>query len=170
MRLFIGIDLSEEIKDYLDSLKIKADINWVPRDNYHITLKFLGDVDDPEPIIDNLRNVKLDRFSTKLDKFGFFPNEDYIKVFWIGCFPDYDLIELHKKVEKALPGYKKENGFVAHITLARVRYMKDKDFFKKKVGELQIENKEIVVNSFQLFESRLGRDGLTYQILENFKY
>ena len=78
MRLFIGIFLPEEILDYLYEVENKlkqslpAKINWVAKKNVHLTLKFLGLVDDKKvnEIINELKKVNFENFELELDDFG----------------------------------------------------------------------------------------------------
>ncbi|HJR19354.1 MAG TPA: RNA 2',3'-cyclic phosphodiesterase, partial [Actinomycetota bacterium] len=68
MRLFVAVDLPATVKDELDRLIAALrpsipDAKWVPRDNIHLTLSFLGEVGDErvEPIVEALRGVAASR-------------------------------------------------------------------------------------------------------------
>ena len=65
-RLFIAIELNDELKDYLfglqKTLDLKAKIRWVAKKNLHLTLKFLGYVEDVENVVKLLDTVKFNTF------------------------------------------------------------------------------------------------------------
>ena len=82
MRLFLAIELPDEVKDYLfsikDNFKDWARVNWIGKKNLHLTLKFLGNVDEKliNKIIEKLREVKFSKFDLELDNLGVFPSEN----------------------------------------------------------------------------------------------
>ena len=87
MRLFVAIDF-DDIKDYLINLQVK-----IPKDakmsmvkSFHLTLKFLGEVEEEKigDIIERLNNIKFSPFYVALGKIGIFPSENYIRVVWVG--------------------------------------------------------------------------------------
>ena len=114
MRLFIALEF-EELKEYFKAIQSKLVSNNAKitlTRTYHLTLKFIGEVDEKnaDSIKSSLRSVKFTAFSTKLDKIGVFPNENYIRVVWIGLKPDDKILELQQKIDEALvPLFKKEN-------------------------------------------------------------
>ncbi|MBS3152708.1 RNA 2',3'-cyclic phosphodiesterase [Candidatus Woesearchaeota archaeon] len=175
MRLFIGIDLPDNIKDCLFNLelsfKIKnlAKVNWVPKKNLHITLKFLGDVssDTVERIKHNLSKVSYKKFKIKLNGFGFYPNNMRINVIWVGVEPYNKIVELQKLVDSETL----EVGNVklgAHITLGRVKAIKNKDLFLDFVKNVKLEPLEFQVNSFILYKSVLSKDSPSYEVLKRY--
>src|SRR3989338_6773478 len=107
MRLFLGIDLPDKIKDYLFNLQsgLKnsslAKVAWESKYKFHITLKFLGDVPD-EKIINlknKLKNIKLNKFKLKLTNIGYFPGVSKINVIWVGVAPENQVTELQKLID-----------------------------------------------------------------------
>ena len=135
MRLFIAIELPKEVKDYLFSIKDNfnkdlAKINWVAKSKIHLTLKFLGNVDDKiiPKINEKLKEIKFDAFELELDDFGAFPTENYIRVLWVGVKNFNKVIELQQDVEEKIRNYfEKDKEFSAHITIGRVKTIKDKN-------------------------------------------
>jgi len=167
MRLFIAIDL-EELKDELDIVKDEIDdslgkINKVS--TYHLTLKFLGDVEEVDSVKEKLNEIEFEKFSLTLDKVGVFPNENYIKVIWVGVKPWDKVKELQSKVEDVLKefNFKKDFEFHPHITLARVRFLKNKSKFVDGLYKISIDEKELVVKDFRLVKSTLTPDGPVYE-------
>src|SRR3989344_1091987 len=170
MRLFIAIELPKEIRDYLFDIRNNLDkglakINWVAKKNIHLTLKFLGDVDDkivPE-IISKLKEITFDEFKLELDKLGVFPNENHVNVLWVGVKNFNKVIELQQEIEEKLRDYfQKDREFSAHITLGRVKAIKDKNQFSKTFKNIKINKMSFDVNSFSLIKSELSRSGPNY--------
>ena len=169
MRLFIAIDFNE-LKDYFVYLQ-----NLLPKNaklsltkTFHITLKFLGDVqpDKAEKIVEILKKIRFEAFSVFLDSIGIFPTENYIRVVWVGLKPEEKILELQNKIDDALnPLFKKEKGFKAHITLARVKYPEDKKMFVEQVKKIKVENKKIEIKYFKLIKSTLNPKGSVYEEL-----
>ena len=81
MRFFVAIELPEEVRDYLFTLKNKfhkdlAKVHWVAKKHIHLTLKFLGEVDEKliKIFIEELNKIKFRPFELELDKLGAFPS------------------------------------------------------------------------------------------------
>jgi len=168
MRLFIAIPLSHEVKEYLAEIKLQARIVK----DFHLTLKFLGEVPDikAEKIINALNKVRIEPFKFSLSGIGFFPNERYIRVVWVGVNPKKHIIDFQKKIDEKLKllGYRKEKKFHPHITIARVKHLEDKEKFLKNLKEIKIKPIEISVNGFELIKSTLTQKGPIYEIVQTF--
>jgi 2'-5' RNA ligase len=172
MRLFIALDFDDseyfrDIQKQIPSDTAKLTITKT----FHLTLKFLGGVPDDKvgEIKDRLKQVKFEPISLSTDKIGVFPNESYVKVVWIGLKDGNKVIELQQQVEKALEGmFPKDTRFHPHITLARVKFVKDKEAFSKKLKEINVESKEFSLKSFKLIKSTLTGEGPVYEVLEDF--
>ena len=176
MRTFIAVFLPKEILDYLYEIQNKlkkelpAKINWVAKKNLHYTLKFLSSVDEKHinAIKERLSRIRFSLFKIKLDKIGVFPNESFIRVIWVGL-KSKKLIDLQKLVDyELLDLFPREQEFVAHLTLGRVKNVEDKEKFKKNL-KINIEEKEFKINEFCLVKSELHKEGAKYEILERFK-
>ncbi len=172
MRLFIAIDFNE-LKDYLIELQGKIDKSLSKLkecSTFHLTLKFLGEVSEhtADLIKDKLKKIEFKPFSLSLDKIGVFPSENYIKVIWVGVIPKKEVIELHKKIEESLKEFKFKNDFEfhPHITLARVKFIKEKDEFIKNLMNIKVDNKRIEVRDFRLVKSTLLQKGAVYEDLD----
>src|SRR3990167_7792589 len=93
MRTFIAIELPSEIKDSLRRLQeklkaSKADVKWVEPNNIHLTLKFLGEIEDKKlekitQIIDDTAKEK-NKFQIHISSLGAFPKIDFPRVIWVG--------------------------------------------------------------------------------------
>jgi len=169
MRLFIAIDFNE-LKDYFIELENKIDKSLAKLkeiSTFHLTLKFLGEINDDkvELIKEKLKEIKFYSFSLSLDKIGVFPSENYIRVIWVGVTPTNQVIELQQKVEDSLKefNFKKDFKFHPHVTLARVKFVKDKEKFIKNLRDIKVGDKGVEVRDFRLVKSTLKPEGPVYE-------
>ena len=123
MRLFIGVPVSEEIKEKVKPIyeKIKetgADLNLVPLENLHFTIKFLGETDQVEEIKGKLSTIKQKSFTISLENVGVFPSLERMNVIWIGT-NSKEIISLMKETDNLL-NYIKKNDFPKASITCRV--------------------------------------------------
>jgi len=172
MRLFIAVDFDAYSEFFTQLQSSFRDIGTftLPR-AFHLTLKFLGDVseDNITKIKESLSVVSFESFDARTTSFGVFPEEKYVRVLWLGLEPKEKIISLHKRIDDSLLSiFEKDERFHPHITLARVKAIRD----RKKLHELlisSVEEKEQIINSFSLIKSVLGREGPTYETIETFQ-
>jgi 2'-5' RNA ligase len=172
MRCFLAIDLPEDVKEEL--LRIEREIqpfligNFVESKNMHLTLKFLGEVDEPKlkEIRKKLKKIKFKKFKSGLGKFGFF-SPSSIRVVWISLEPKETVKELYEEIEKALGN--KPAGFESHVALVRVKKIEDKRSFLSKTLRVRIKSKGFEVNEFILKKSTLTPKGPIYEDIEKFE-
>lgn len=169
MRLFTAIRMPKTIQTRLAGLatSIPGAI-WSREENLHLTLCFIGEVDDhsAEDIDSGLSAIRAPAFSLTLEGSGHF-GERKPRALWIGVRPCPPLMHLRAKVQTALeraghPGEKRK--FTPHITLARLR-----DAPKDKVARFVTANamfvsEPIPVGSFTLFSSKPGKEKSHYEI------
>jgi len=175
MRLFIAIDVSKEVQEYIKIIQGKLDKDLAKlrlTSSFHLTLKFLGDVNEElsERIIEKLSSVKYEKFELKTSNIGVFPNKNYIRVVWLGLQENLILNKLQNDIENSLKEFKfkKDFKFHSHITLARVSFIKDKEKFNEFLNKIKTEEKSFPVNSFILYESTLTKQGPIYNKLKDF--
>jgi 2'-5' RNA ligase len=173
MRLFIGIPLPEGVKKLLVSIydlfnSVPEKLKFVPYDNLHITLLFIGEVPDEKPIIDSLSKVSFNSFNASIENFSVFPNAKFIRVIHSPATKgSKELKDLHNSLRKVLE-IKPDFSFVPHATIARV---------KEKCNPLNILsiiknitfNEEFKVTQFNLYKSILTSKGPIYEVLGEFK-
>lgn len=173
MRTFIAIDF-HSLEGYFKDLQkqIPANLAKIKFTNtFHLTLRFLGEVSDSdiEKIKELLKEIKVKPFNVELSNIGVFPNENYIKVVWIGFEDNIDIINLQQKIENSLQSiFKKEKRFHPHITLGRVKFVKDKPKFVEALKEIKVEKKQFEVTQFKLIKSTLTSEGPIYEDLTTF--
>ena len=129
MRLFIAIDIPEEIRDrmsrFIDGVReLAPDANWVRPESFHVTLKFLGET--PPERLDELKReltgVAGKPSTIRFGGLGFFPTPRLARVFWAGMQADLRLGELAGAVDEAAArlGFERERyRYTPHLTLAR---------------------------------------------------
>ena len=189
IRTFIAIDLSEEVKKDIEDLveEVKKEFNdcvkmkWVEKKNYHITLKFLGNIlkSDVKNVIEKMNICFCDekRFLNQFNSLGKFPkNGEYVKVIFMKIEKDEKIKEIHDRLEAHLNelGFGKERFYVPHLTLARVKYVTNKKEFMKKVHEIFERyhdiNIKFEVEKVTLYESKLKRNGPEYIKLHEIQF
>lgn len=146
---------------------------WVEPGNLHITLRFIGEVDEPtaEEINYNLTHIEAPAFDLELQGLNTFGQGHKAHSLWIGVSMTPELARLQHKVNAAVirAGQPpEERKFTPHVTLARLT--------RPDVGRLQsfIEGNNLfkagpfTVDRFTLFESRTGKGGSIYTALEDY--
>jgi len=129
MRIFIGIDLDDEVRTkiarFLDGVRgFARDARWVHADSLHITLKFIGEQKPEwvEAISEHLRRVQGSAIELRLGGHGFFPTAKSPRVFWIGIQAGPELAELATTIDAAVAKLnipREDRPFSPHLTLAR---------------------------------------------------
>lgn len=178
MRLFISVEIPDDIKNYLGKIQEEFignhsnKVGLVNVNNIHLTLKFLGEVqpNNVELIKENLKKIKFENFSVYLDMIGVFPSENYIRVIWVGLKPEKGILDLQKNIDEKLKKlFKKEKNFKPHMTLARVKFIDDKKKFIDNLKKIKVDNKNIEVDSFKLVKSALTGQGPIYESVGIFR-
>lgn len=171
MRLFIAALLPDGIvlhlSKYINSLKTEIEgVKWEKPEKLHVTLKFLGNVDDSKvaEILDLIATItaECDSFQVSLTEFGAFPNLKNPKVFYIGLAQNKVFSKFQMALERDLSklGYEKEDHkFTPHITLGRVKK-------RVRIGMLPTRQKNFQINQIALIESKLRFEGSAYSIVK----
>lgn len=175
LRCFISLELPEELKKniygYIEKLKAAgSDVKWIPPENLHLTLKFLGNT--PEELLKNIneRLISLskshDRFSLQVSGAGAFPNIKYPRVIWLGVHDSEETIKLQRDIDESMAelGFKRdEKQFTPHLTIGRVRSLRNKDALIKELAALkEVDFGKIEVNNITLMKSELKQGGAEY--------
>ncbi|MBW2967557.1 RNA 2',3'-cyclic phosphodiesterase [Candidatus Woesearchaeota archaeon] len=175
MRLFIAIEVPEEVTRILKSLQDKLNIpgRATKTKSFHLTLKFLGEVDDDvlPRLEEELSKVKFDSFKATMSDIGTFPNINNPRVLWIGIEPHKAINALQKDVDSATQklGFEMDNRFHPHLTLARIKFLDNKAEFKHALGDIKPPEASFPVSEFKLIKSTLAPQGPEYEVLSTFK-
>lgn len=174
MRLFIAIEIPDVLKKVLGTLR--RDIHgarWVPAEQIHLTLAFLGEVD--ESVVENLNTelarIKLPEFELCFSGAGCFPGSHRPRVLWVGLKPDSHLNDLASRVHASVLSVgipQEERPFSPHITLARLKLSPSSSIetFLEQNGTMKLP--PFRVREFTLFQSRLTSQGAVHIPLKNF--
>lgn len=139
----------------------------------HLTLKFLGEIDGEkvEEVREKLREIRYDLFRAEIDSMGVFDNRNskiYKKrmVTWLYV---KNCEGLQKKVDNSLESlFEKESRFMSHLTIAKVKNIKDKNKLLKDLKRIEIPYLEFNVKEFCLIKSELSEEGPKYSFIERY--
>lgn len=166
MRSFISLDLPDEavqkVKKIQDSLPEFIG-KKTESENFHLTLKFLGDIDKNkiELIKEKLNEVKIKKFTAEIDSIGVF-SEKIIRIVWLHLA---NCDRLQKRIEEVLQdlGFKPEQRFMGHLTIARVKRIHNKKDFLEKLEKIKIPKIRFIAENFKLKSSTLNAEGPVYE-------
>jgi len=180
-RTFIAADIlptSKLKKDYdLVRYRLRLErINWVPVNNLHITLNFLGDTEEEllADIVRSIENIVRGKtgFELTLRSFGVFKNLREPRVIWIGCDPCPVLGMIKKELDGCLSGFgfEPENrAFSPHLTLGRVREIRQQNQLSQLITLYkEVEIQKQMVDKITLYESKLTPAGTEYMPIQVF--
>ena len=182
IRAFVAIEINEEIKNKLSEFltqpkKIDADVKWVACENIHLTLKFLGHIE--ENILPALNKIINDAasclrpFDINIENIGAFPSLKKPRVIFV-CAQDKEsnLLKIFEMIDKGIEelGIMRESKkYVGHITLGRIKSRKNVprliNALNSGVGYFFGQEK---VNHISLMQSKLTPKGPIYTRLKNF--
>ena len=180
MRAFIAIEVSEDIKAVLGQIEAHlkyagADVKWVRPEIVHLTLKFLGEIQEDKAkeitaALDGIARATKP-FDITLKDVGAFPKIDFPRVIWAGLDKGaVESKELASKVDEALSliGFnREERPFSGHLTIGRVRSSLNRAKLIEKMASsaanFQLSAvKAHKVASVILFQSKLTPQGSIY--------
>jgi RNA 2',3'-cyclic 3'-phosphodiesterase len=168
LRLFVGIEFPPELRLHLSLLQSGvAAAKWVDPGNFHLTLRFIGEVDEgtAADVDEALLRLKARRFSLQLAGVGVFGG-DKPRQLWVGVEREPALATLQSKIEQALirVGLPPEpRKFAPHVTLARLRLPKRDDIQRFLVANAQFRAEPLRVDRFSLIASYPTKAGSVYE-------
>jgi RNA 2',3'-cyclic 3'-phosphodiesterase len=174
IRCFVALDLSREVMDYISELQeiIKKQNLFTGKftevENLHLTLKFLGEIEQEkvEAVKNKLKEIKFPAFEVKLGNVGTFGERGYIRVIWAELIGAYNL---QKQVDNALKDmFPVEERFMGHITIARVKNIKDRNALLDYLKKIKTKEIKFKVDKFFLKKSILQPDGPVYDDIEEY--
>ncbi len=150
-----------------------ADVRWENRDKFHVTLKFLGGVEEStlQQIIERLSGALSPFSHTRLvyTGLGCFPNKRNPRVIWVGCENEEGvLLRVFQTIEEIVEplGFEKEKrAFHPHVTLGRVRSPKRAQDLIEKMKSLTFEQQVAECREVLVMKSDLRPSGSVYTVL-----
>lgn len=179
VRAFIAVLISDDLKRRIalvqeEFKKVAPEVKWVSEENFHITLKFLGDVEAdrlaaiPAMLSDSLADVE--EFDIGIGGVGAFPNHGRPRTVWVGVTDGRErLAEVAQQVEEQLAGlgfHKEDRSFSAHLTIGRVKDGRGADALTSALQKADVGSMGTVrVKSVAVMKSELRREGPIYSVL-----
>jgi len=182
-RIFWAINFPEKTKQILEQVqkdlaRYLPQLRWVPKENLHLTLVFLGNLQDKERerasqlAYELFEGVK--QFSINLSGLGVFPEPRRPRVLWSGVLDNGCMLNslssaIFRKLDQA--GFKiDQRESKPHVTLGRIKEKINKEglfFVLKKYQDVVFD--KVTVGSIEVMESELKRTGSVYRVLEQVK-
>jgi len=165
LRLFVGIALPPEIKLRLSLLCVGVPgARWVDPGNYHLTLRFIGEVNEgvASDIDEALAALRARRFDLALAGVGQFGD----RMLWVGVDKNPALFHLRDKVESALVrlGLEPETRrYAPHVTLARLKGASEARLQAYLQEHALFRAEPFAVERFSLVASYLTKSGAIYE-------
>jgi RNA 2',3'-cyclic 3'-phosphodiesterase len=184
LRLFLAIEIPESIRAELTRFQQELHpllpprvVRWTKPEQFHLTLKFLGNVSTAD--VPALRETARAVCSTasplrlRAEDVGFFPNHFSPRIFWVDIKnPDGRLLEFQRQLEAAVTLFAEKEEpkkFTAHITLARFEKLRRGEV-EKFAARAQTGRRfgEWTAKEVKLMESKLTQAGALHAILDVF--
>jgi len=176
IRSFVAIELSPDTKAQIEEIQNElktstADVRWVRSKGMHLTLKFLGGIQEEQiPEIAEILthcSAETGRFNLTIHSLGAFPNETNPKVIWIGVEDKSGRLgTLQQSIEKGLAaiGFKEEKrAFTPHLTLGRLKSPKGRRALGQRLeASRECDCGTFAVKEIFLFKSDLKPSGAVY--------
>jgi 2'-5' RNA ligase len=187
VRLFVAVHISPGVREALGKLveglalsfvpSSNQKVRWVPSENFHVTLKFIGQV--PPTALDAIRTSlcevrALPPFSLRVRGLHFFPNHRRPRVFWAGVDAPPELGALAGAIDEKLEPLqiaRERHAYTPHLTLARFNPPGLSEELRTVVGGCYHRDFGMVpVSEFRLMESKLKSSGAEYTTLQTFDF
>jgi 2'-5' RNA ligase len=180
IRTFIAVELGKELRSRCIALqetlaRAGAEVKWVEEKNMHITVLFLGEVDDRDlPAV--CRAVALvagrhEGFTLGVEALGCFPNPRRPRVVWAGVGEGKDqLVALHDALEPPLMELgcyrREERQYTPHVTLGRVEGEQSTDGLSTALArKADWKGGTVEVRELLVLSSQLMREGPVYTVI-----
>lgn len=182
-RTFVAVDLGKGVRDRAVALQQRlartgVEVKWVEPANLHVTLVFLGEVDDREiPTVCGLITTALDAsaaFTIQVERLGCFPNERRPRIVWIGVGSGAaELVALHDRIEQAVVdlGFRREERkYTPHVTLGRVKSDESSSQLAPSIRQHgNWQGGEVPVREIHVMGSELTSRGPLYTVLSRIR-
>jgi 2'-5' RNA ligase len=170
-RLFVALDLPEPVRRSLEPMaRGLGDVRWATPDQQHLTLRFIGEVDNGavHDIVEALATVPATPFQLTLKGLGHFPPRGEPRVLWVGVEKSAELASLKRRIDRALrdAGVAPESRkFAPHVTLARMRApLSPTRLGTYLMRHALYRSEAFPVSSFHLYSSWLRSDGAEHHL------
>jgi 2'-5' RNA ligase len=169
IRLFVGLELPIELRAGLAALRLTLDgARWLDVAGMHLTLRFVGEVDEPmaEEIDHALAAIDAPAFELRLAGVGRFATHGQVRALWAGAEKSAALEGLRNRVEGGCrkAGLDAEGRkFLPHVTLARGRHLGEREAARFLEAHAGFCAAPVTIDHVALFSSSLGHAGANYR-------
>jgi 2'-5' RNA ligase len=187
LRLFIAVPIPEPVRDEIIRIQLElqplvphAAARWTRPDQFHLTLRFLGDV--PVAGLEQLKESvnavcrSAQPLQMRAEGVGFFPNPHSPRVVWVGIDDQAGLlVDLQKRIETAILPFTAEPGeknFSGHVTLGRLKNLKPSDARKLAAHAQTVKDRtfgEWTAHEIEIIRSELSQAGARHTTLAAFR-
>ena len=171
MRCFIGINLPSTAIKEIERLQNIIEPHFIGKitesKNLHLTLKFLGEIDNDtlKKVKKKLFLIKFQPFELYIDKLGVF-SKKFVKIVWVKVFN----VPLQQLIDNSLADiFEKEWRFMGHITIARIKNLKNKNSFLELINKTKVNKIVFMIKEFYLKESILQKEGPVYKVISRYR-
>jgi 2'-5' RNA ligase len=162
VRAFLCCHIPQELSDYLGQLTThlgEAKLT-IPK-QFDLTIKFLGEISDDllPKVRERLSQIRFAPFMAHIGPIGVF-TERVVRTVWVKVEPSEPLFALHTLVDECLlPLFSPDDRFSPHITLARVRELKDRKAFLQSLSSIHVEPIPFRIDRLMFVQSTLTASG-----------
>jgi 2'-5' RNA ligase len=173
-RLFTGIEIPEDIAAELELMRGGIwGARWIGRENYHITLRFMGDIPEhlAQEIAHELDGIEVRPFDIMLKGMGYFGGKEP-HTLYAGVEENASLRRLqaqHERICQSLGLDADPRRFTPHVTLARLRDASAAEVHNFVIGHNLFRSRPFPLSRFVLFPSRPSRGGGPYAVEEAYE-
>jgi 2'-5' RNA ligase len=170
-RLFTGLEIPSQTGLMLSMLRggLRG-ARWIDPENYHITLRFIGDIDDrtADEVADALDRIRRDPIEIRLNGLGSFGNGKPHAV-WARVEPTPELNELQAEQERIIQRLNlppERRKYTPHVTIARCRTSTNEDVAKWLAERGNFQAPSFIAGRFVLFSAKASVGGGPYLVEE----
>jgi 2'-5' RNA ligase len=169
VRLFVGIEIPRELRERLASIQVGVvGAKWVPEENFHITLRFIGEVDDALglDLAHELDRIRAPGFDLTLSGAGHFESNRRVRQLWIGVERSDALIDLRGRVDGVVTRAVGPDNqrFRPHVTVARLNGAKPDAVKNWLAANTLFKSIPFAIERFVLFSSFLSKSNAIYRV------
>ncbi len=184
-RIFTAIDISDEarmkVAHYVESLRdefTNLRVGWERAEKLHLTLKFLGDIDEErlKNLIEAVEKTaeQFSSFKLQISETGAFPSPRNARILWLGARDEQgNMQRLNEILEtecKRKNFEKEKRNYKPHLTIARLRQSPQSKELVGKHLRNDFDSIEFAVSEIVIYESRLQKSGSIYQKISSCRF
>lgn len=186
LRLFIALPIPDPVKDEIERVQdeLRAvlppkSVRWTKREQFHLTLRFLGQVSSQRvPALTGAVRVACSEFAAlklRAERIGCFPSLRFPRVVWVWVHDDAEqLVRLQRNIELAVGDFAEredDKAFTGHVTIARINSVKRAQAEGlAKLAHALVERRfgEWTADEVRLMRSELLQSGSVHTVLGRF--